>query len=427
MCFSDRVRKGLGTVVGVQLHDRVRSRTVRTVRGTAATAVAVGVVLTLTAAGRTPSPSATAVRQPPAQMSTVGGDALGRPGPQAGVGAPALPQGLSALSWIVSDADTGDVLAAENPHWPLPPASTLKTLFADTVLPKLPADATHKVAPSDFDGMGAGSSEVGVVPGQTYAVSALWLGVFLRSGNDAVHVLAAMNGGVAATVQQMQARAQTLGAKDTHVVSPDGYDMPGQVSSAYDLSLFARDGLKDPAFAKYCDTAFAEFPGGPNTKGKPFQIANTNRLLTGLNRVGGRYPGLIGVKNGYTTNAGNTLVEAAQRNGHTLLVTVMNPQNHAEDEVYHEARALLDWGFAAEGRTKPIGTLDATKPASSDAASASPHAPSGGTAAGPWSPSDSSSGGISSTTYAAGGVAAAVVAGVGGVLLLRRRRRRQTF
>jgi D-alanyl-D-alanine carboxypeptidase (penicillin-binding protein 5/6) len=356
-------------------------------------------------------------------MSTVGGDALGRPGPQAGAGAPALPRGLSALSWIVSDADTGQVLAAQNPHWPLPPASTLKTLFADTVLPKIPQTATHKVVESDFDGMGEGSSEVGVVPGQTYAVSDLWLGVFLRSGNDAVHVLAAMNGGVAATVQQMQARALTLGAKDTHVVSPDGYDMPGQVSSAYDLSLFARDGLTNPAFAKYCNTAVAKFPGGPSTKGKPFEIDNTNRLLTGFNGVGGRYPGLIGVKNGYTTNAGNTLVEAARRDGHTLLVTVMNPQNHAADEVYREARELLDWGFAAEGHTQAIGTLDAGKPASADAASASPKAPSGGTGAGPWSAAGSS-GGTSTTTYAVAGVATALVLGTAGALFLRRRRRR---
>ncbi|WP_207892185.1 D-alanyl-D-alanine carboxypeptidase family protein [Streptacidiphilus pinicola] len=403
----------------MQLHDRVR--TSRTVRGTVAAATAAGVVLTLTAAGHAPSSSTSPVRQPPAQMSAVGGDALGRPGPQTGAGAPALPRGLSALSWIVSDADTGQVLGAENPHWQLPPASTLKTLFADTVLPKIPQTATHKVVESDFDGMGEGSSEVGVMPGQTYLVSDLWLGVFLRSGNDAVHVLAAMNGGVAATVQQMQARAQALGANDTHVVSPDGYDMPGQVSSAYDLTLFARDGLKNPDFAKYCNTAIAKFPGGPSTKGKPFEIDNTNRLLTGFDGVG-HYPGLIGVKNGYTTNAGNTLIEAAQRNGHTLLVTVMNPQNHAYEEVYHEARELLDWGFSADGHATPIGTLDAVKSPSGDAANPSAHA-SAGTAAGPWSATASSNGGSSTTTYLAG-AAGALALGTGGVLFLRRRRRR---
>nr|WP_037609730.1 serine hydrolase [Streptacidiphilus rugosus] len=375
-------------------------------------------VLTVTAAKPAPSPSGSPVRKPPAQMSTVGGEALGRPGPQVGAGAPALPKGISSLSWIVSDADTGQVLAAQNPHWALPPASTLKTLFADTVLPKFSQTATHKVAEADFDGMGAGSSMVGVMPGQTYTVSDLWLGVFLRSGNDAVHVLAAMNGGVATTVQEMQAKAEALGAKDTRVVSPDGYDMPGQVSSAYDLTLFARDGLKNPDFAKYCSTAIAHFPGGPSTKGKPFEIDNTNRLLTGFDGVGGRYPGVIGVKNGYTTNAGNTLIEGARRDGRTLLVTLMNPQAPVRDEVYREARALLDWGFAAEGRTRPIGTLDAAKSVAQDAAT-----PSATAAARPWAAATTASSGSPTTLYAAAGVAALALLSGAYVLLTRRRRR----
>ena len=54
-------------------------------------------------------------------------------------GAPRLPRDVSALSWLVADAGTGEVLAAHNAHRRLPPASTLKTLFADTVLPTLPA------------------------------------------------------------------------------------------------------------------------------------------------------------------------------------------------------------------------------------------------------------------------------------------------
>ncbi|MEZ0065363.1 D-alanyl-D-alanine carboxypeptidase (penicillin-binding protein 5/6) [Streptacidiphilus sp. MAP12-20] len=398
----------------MQLRDQALRKAVSGVA--AATAV-----LTVTAAGHSPSPGGSPVRKPPTQMSTVGGEALGRPGPQVGAGAPALPTGISSLSWIVSDVDSGQVLASQNPHWALPPASTLKTLFADTVLPKFPQTATHKVADADFTGMGDGSSMVGVMPGQTYSVSDLWLGVFLRSGNDAVHVLAAMNGGVATTVQEMQAKADSLGAKDTRVVSPDGYDMPGQVSSAYDLTLFARDGLKNPDFAKYCATAIAHFPGGPSTKGKPFEIDNTNRLLTGFDGVGGRYPGVIGVKNGYTTNAGNTLIEGARRDGHTLLVTLMNPQNPAREEVYREARALLDWGFSADGKAPAVGTLDAVKSiAAQDAAP-----PSASAQAKPWAaaaakPSASGSG----TAYAAAGVAVALAAGGTAFTLTRRRRKR---
>jgi D-alanyl-D-alanine carboxypeptidase (penicillin-binding protein 5/6) len=291
----------------------------------------------------------------------IGGALLAEPGVHVADDAPPLPDGLSALSWTVSDARTGQVLAAKNAHRELPPASTLKTLFALTVLPRFPADETHKVTDDDLLGIGEGSSLVGVQAGQTYTVADLWRGVFLASGNDAVHVLAHMNGSVALTVSQMQARARMMGADDTHVVSPDGYDNPGQVSSAYDLALFARAGLADHDFAAYASTAEAQFPGGYDAQGvyvKSFGIQNTNRLLTGAQGVH-PYPGLIGVKNGYTTNAGNTLVAAAKRGGRTLIVTVMNPQSGLPQAVYTEAGKLLDWGFEAAGHTASVGTLNA--------------------------------------------------------------------
>lgn len=270
--------------------------------------------------------------------------------------APGLPD-VSALSWLVADARTGEVLAAHDAHRRLPPASTLKTLFALTVLPKLPADLPHTVSDEEMSDIGQGSSMVGVAGGNTYRVSDLWRGVFLNSGNDAVDVLATMNGGWHRTAEEMQAKAHALGALDTHVRSPDGYDMPGQVSSAYDLAVFGREGLRDADFARYCGTAEAMFPGG---HGWSYGIRNTNRLLTGADGVQ-PYPGLIGVKNGYTSKAGNTLVAAARRDGHTLVVTVMNPQEGGGLAVYEEARQLLDWGFGAFGRVEPVGSLDALR------------------------------------------------------------------
>ncbi len=243
-------------------------------------------------------------------------------------GAPKLPRDVSALSWLVADARTGEVLAAHDAHRRLPPASTIKTLFAVTALPRLSGAALHTVTRDDLTGVGEGSSTVGVAPGRTYQVADLWRGVFLRSGNDAVRVLAEMNGGWEATARQMQAKARALGALDTRVVSPDGYDAPGQVSSAHDLAVFGRAGLADPQFARYAATVDAAFPGGTRPDGSStwtFGIQNTNRLLTGSHGVK-RYPGLIGVKNGYTSGAGHTLIAAANRGGRTLLVTVMNPQ-----------------------------------------------------------------------------------------------------
>uniref|UniRef100_UPI000E684618 D-alanyl-D-alanine carboxypeptidase family protein n=1 Tax=Streptomyces scabiei TaxID=1930 RepID=UPI000E684618 len=281
-------------------------------------------------------------------------------------GAPRVPQDLSAVSWLVADAGSGEVLAAHDAHRRLPPASTLKTLFALTVLPGLPAGLRHTVKSEELAGIGAGSSLVGVKENNTYTVADLWRGVFLSSGNDAVRVLASLNGGWKATTEQMQAKARALGARDTHVVSPDGYDAPGQVSSAYDLAVFGRAGLRNAEFAGYCATATATFPAG----GWSYGIQNTNRLLTGAGVE--PYPGLIGVKNGYTTNAGNTLVAAAKRGGRTLVVTVMRPASGGGHAVYEEARSLLDWGFRAAGHVDAVGSLLPPRPAAAPQAGPEP-------------------------------------------------------
>ncbi|WP_433888117.1 D-alanyl-D-alanine carboxypeptidase family protein [Streptomyces sp. CA-111067] len=393
----------------------------------AAAAVATGPAAALTAdGGHGPHGSGGA----PAGVA--GGPLLAKPGVQVRpeAGTPALPEGLSGLSWTVSDARTGQVLAAKDAHRKLPPASTLKTLFADTVLPRFTATTTHKVTDQDLAGTGEGSSLVGVQAGQTYTVADLWRGVFLASGNDAVHVLAHMNGSVQQTVTQMQAKADMLGAHDTHVVSPDGYDYPGQLSSAYDLALFARAGLTNHDFAQYAGTASAQFPGGYDAHGKfvkSFGIQNTNRLLTGADGVR-RYPGIIGVKNGYTTNAGNTLIAAAKHGDRTLIVTVMNPQSGMPQAVYHEAASLLDWGFAAAGHTSSVGTLNEPAPVAYEAPAApAPVRPQpvadDSRPAGPAEQAAAVHGSASWSVgwYVGGGLALA--AAVGAVPVVRRRRR----
>nr|WP_247614947.1 DUF5136 domain-containing protein [Streptomyces sp. RG38] len=375
------------------------------------------------------SPSASPSVTPPAGMSTVGGARLGEPGTQVDLagGAPVLPKDLTARSWIVADAESGEVLAAHNAHWRLAPASTLKMLFADTLLPRWPKTEKHTVAPSDLADVGAGSSLVGIKEEETYTVHDLWLGVFLRSGNDAVHVLSAMNHGVENTVREMNAHAEELQALDTFVVTPDGYDAPEQVSSAYDLTLIARSGLQKKDFREYASTVRADFPGETkkDKKGKAkrgsFEIQNTNRLLAGDRDVQ-VYPGIAGVKNGNTTNAGATFTGVAERDGRVLLVTVMNPEKDEHNEVYKESARLLDWGFEALGKARPVGEL---VPPRSVTASAGPSsgasAPAGkgvGTQAAAGAPAPGGGGGA--------GTAAAVAAGslvvlAGGAFLVNRR------
>ncbi|KAF2778018.1 D-alanyl-D-alanine carboxypeptidase family protein [Streptomyces coelicoflavus] len=403
-----------------------------TVTSAVLTALALLSPAALAAPSPSTSPSASPSATPPASMSTVGGPKLGKPGTQVDLagGAPVLPKDLTARSWIVADAESGDVLAAHNAHWRLAPASTLKMLFADTLLPKWPKTTKHKVEVSDLAGIGAGSSMVGVKEEETYTVHDLWLGVFLRSGNDAVHVLSAMNDGVDKTVADMNAHAEELQALDTTVVSPDGYDMPGQVSSAYDLTLFARSGLQKKDFREYASTVRAKFPGetkkdkkGKTTR-KPFEIQNTNRLLAGDYDVE-VYPGIAGVKNGYTTNAGNTFTGVAERGGKVLLVTVMHPAKDEHNAVYKETARLFDWGFEAAGKARPVGQLVGPRSAAQASPSAEASGEAGGTGKGAvgtepvaGAPAADGSGGV--------GIAAGITAGVlvllaGGAFLINRK------
>ncbi|MEU8892632.1 serine hydrolase [Streptomyces sp. NPDC048442] len=312
-------------------------------------------LLATPAAASVASPSASPGTSAAPGTSDAAEPLAGAPGSRA-----ALSKKVSARAWIVADAKTGAVIAAHNPHTKLPPASTLKALFALAALPRVPGKALRKVSKKDLAGVGEGSSVVGVKAGRTYRAADLWRGTFLRSGNDAVHVLAAMNGGWKSSVTQMQAKARALGARNTRVVTADGYDAPGQYSTAYDLALFGRAGLKNSQFAQYAATAYSRFPSSTRADGShisSYPIQNTNRLLTGADGVG-RYPGLIGIKNGYTSKAGNTLIAAARRGGRTLIVTVLNPQQGNGLAVYREARALLDWGFKSVGHVKTLGTLN---------------------------------------------------------------------
>lgn len=296
-----------------------------------------------------PSPSTSATptftpnpRSPFAE--TIGGAKLGGGGIVADPKAATPPPDVDVESYVVADLDSGAVLAAKNAHIRLPPASTLKTLTADALLPRLDKRARYTAVQADADVEG---SKVGIVARKVYTIDQLFYGLFLPSGNDAAHALANASGGMAAAVRLMNAEAERLGAFDTHAVSTSGLDAPGQVSSAYDLALFAREGMANPDFKRYATTQRYNFPG---KAGKSFQIQNGNQLLR-------EYPGAIGVKNGYTTKAHNTLVGAAERDGHRIVVSLMR----TDAPSWEKAAALLDWGFSVADAAKPVGTLVTTR------------------------------------------------------------------
>ncbi len=255
---------------------------------------------------------------------------------------------MRAWTWILVDADTGGVLAGRDWHWPLPPASTIKTLTALTLEPRLDLNSTYTGQQSDRDAEG---SRVGVEPGSTYAVSDLFHGMLMPSGNDAASALARAYGGVDRAVGAMNAEAQRLGAKNTHAVNTSGLDEPGQTSSAYDLALIMRASLNNPQLREMYSLHHVDFPApeeAGSTKARTaYRIWTENRLILNY------YDGALAGKTGFTSQAGRTYVGAVERDGHTLIAVVMRSAENTERAV----RRLLEWGFLNIDNLDPVDKL----------------------------------------------------------------------
>jgi D-alanyl-D-alanine carboxypeptidase (penicillin-binding protein 5/6) len=249
-------------------------------------------------------------------------------------GAVVAPPDGPAQAWLVTDLDTGAVLAAKDPNGSHAPASTIKPLLAMVVLDHL---SPNSFARANQSHTRVECSCVGLVPGQAYTTTQLLEGLLMVSGNDAANMLADMLGGQRAAVAAMNAKAQRLGARSTRASSPSGLDGPGweTVTTPYDLALIYRQALKYPLIAQIFGSQTASFPG---EDGAVKELAAQNELLT-------RYPGDFAGKTGFTNLARKTLVTAAQRNGRRLLVVLM----FGTGDLYGQAIGLFDWGFSQPG------------------------------------------------------------------------------
>ncbi|WP_376766036.1 D-alanyl-D-alanine carboxypeptidase family protein [Amycolatopsis pithecellobii] len=266
----------------------------------------------------------------------------------------AVPPETTAASWVVQDLDTGEVLAAKNPHARERPASLIKTLLALVVLNEFKPDDVIHPTPEDA---AQECTCVGIVAGGSYTVDQLLHGLLMHSGNDVAHAFATALGGVPAAVRKMNDTAAALGAKDTRAATPSGLDGPGMSTSAYDLSLVFHAAMQKPEFAAAVATKGYQIPAQP---GKPaFGVVNDNKLL-------GVYPGFLGGKTGFTDDARHTYVGGAARDGRRLAVVMMRAEQRPT-LVVQQAAQLLDYGFT-QPKTASVGEL--VRPAAQENAGA---------------------------------------------------------
>jgi D-alanyl-D-alanine carboxypeptidase (penicillin-binding protein 5/6) len=245
---------------------------------------------------------------------------------------------LSSASWLVADLSTGQVLAARAGSAKRAPASTQKILTALTFGPSLPTEI--EVTTDDTKVTGR---TVGLRPGVRYRASDLLDALFVASGNDVALALARTGGNPASAGDRMTATAAQLGATDTTAYNPTGLDADGQLTTPYDLAVLTRAALDRPEIRRAAGLSSVTFTG---SDGRARHLSSTNPLL-------GHYPGALGMKTGSTADAGQTFVGAAERDGKTLAVVLMQ----APSAYGPEATRLLDWGFSAAGTTSGIGAL----------------------------------------------------------------------
>lgn len=255
-----------------------------------------------------------------------------------GVHAAAAPEGISAVSAIVMEAQTGTVLYEKNADEHRAMASTTKIMTALLTIEAGDPDREFTVDPLAIRVEG---TSMGLREGDRVSRRDLLYGILLPSGNDAANAAAvSVAGSIPAFVERMNERAQQLGLSDTHFVTPSGLDADGHYTTARDLAKLAAFAMRDELFREIvsCTSADVEF-GNP-----PYQrtLYNSNKMLR-------RYSGAIGVKTGFTDNARRCLVSAAERDGVTLVAVTLN----APDD-WNDHTKMLDYGFT-QVRAYPLG------------------------------------------------------------------------
>lgn len=237
---------------------------------------------------------------------------------------------VSANSAVLYCADNNTVYFSKNENKRIYPASTTKIMTALLTLEY--AEKNNKKVKFSED-MTAEGSSMYLKIGEVVTLKDLAVGILMCSGNDAANAAAAaVSGSKEDFSVLMNKRAEEIGMKNTHFITPSGLHDSGHYTTAYDMALLMAEALKNREFKKLTSkrSATVRFT---EPSDKVTTYSNHNRLLS-------LYPDCIGGKTGYTSEAGRCLVSASKKDGLTLIAATFNDRNDWEDHV-----SLYNYGF----------------------------------------------------------------------------------
>lgn len=254
---------------------------------------------------------------------------------QAGKGSGLKITGKSVLAYDLTSKKT---LYANNPREKLPFASLTKIMTAIIALENPKKDDKYLVRKYDL----VGEDSMGLDSGEVLSLKELLYGLILHSGNDAAEVIAGnYKEGKAGFVEAMNNKAKSLGLKDTNFTNPSGLEGDGnQYTTAYDLLIMTNYALSNFSLFREIAQTFSYTIPQTQTH-KEFIIENETNLITS-------YPGVKGVKTGFTYEAGFCLVTYLEYKDHKIIVILLNSENRRD-----EMKQLLDYSLLSQGVTPP--------------------------------------------------------------------------
>ena len=287
-----------------------------------------------------PSASHSPAAKPRTSPATTPATAPAPAGPRIEVAG--APRGVKAKAGILTDAATGQVLWAEQPDAERPVASITKVMTAYLVIQAGHLDQKITIPKAVLNYVWKyGATSAGLHPDEVLTADQLLYGLLLQSGADAAYALATAYGpGLPAFIAKMNATARQLGMLHTHFTSPDGLPYPTETatySTPADLLILGAAAMKSAVFRSIVDQRVYVMKKGQGHAAHWW--GNDNELI-------GYYPGAIGIKTGYTDDAGHCLLFEAVRGGRSLLGVVLDSPPTGPGAGAKDAARILNWGFA---------------------------------------------------------------------------------
>lgn len=242
----------------------------------------------------------------------------------------------NAKSAILIEASTGEILYQKNANEKLAPASMTKIMSLILIMENIENGNLkwNDVVVVSKNASSMGGSQIFLETNEMMTVEDLVKGICIASGNDATVALAEKIAGTEkAFVKLMNDKAKSLGLKNTNFVNATGLDADGHYSTAYDMSVMARELVRHEKILEF--SSIYEDYLRKNTS-KSFWLVNTNRLVK-------FYSYIDGLKTGYTKNAGYCLTATGQKRNMRLISVVMGEES--SDKRSTDTLAMLDYGF----------------------------------------------------------------------------------